>query len=153
MGKRQRQCGDDGGKTSVPVSPLTLLDKNGERVFPRSLDVAVSQSGSSNSLNAAEHAAASNAPMVIPKRVPPPPPCLGGCNCLSFLSLLLSNKVASLHRCLRFLSLPCSNNVASLHRRRLGGPRTAHLGKLPRLNSRQRSGDAHHSIASKISSC
>ena len=149
MGKRQRQCGDDGGKTSVPVSPLTLLDKNGERVFPRSLDVAVSQSGSSNSLNAAEHAAASNAPMVIPKRVPPPPPCLGGCNCLSFLRL------------------PCSNNVASLHHRHLKGPWTAHLVNLPRLNRRQRSGDAHHSrlnrqpssgdshhsMARRISSC
>ena len=74
MRERQRQFGDDGGKPSLPVSQLTLLDNNGERVFPHFLDAAVSESCGSHSLNAARHAAASNDPVVIPKCVPPLPP-------------------------------------------------------------------------------
>ena len=122
MRKRQRQCGDDGGKPSLPVSQLTLLDNNGERVFPRFLDAAVSERCGSNSLNAARHAAASNAPVVTPKRVPPLPPVPWRLQLpqLPLPVMVKQCRVVCLRLCLCCLRPPCPNNVVSLLRHRLG---------------------------------
>ena len=70
-GKRRR--GDEGRESSVPAkqSRLWLEDNKGKKSFRVPVML---HGGSCNSLNAADGAPASNAPVVKRKVVPPPPP-------------------------------------------------------------------------------